>query len=150
MNPYNQTVQHSMRPIEAQVLNLPVGLRAQWNHIWCLGMICGPSSPSDMQSSLALLVCQLKEWLTVGYRVYDAHLKVEFTSKGMVVATPADTKGMNKIYKRPDVGSKVHACHVCDVVGVWTRELRCTTYGQARRLLPLGHRLRSQNSLGRG
>jgi hypothetical protein len=145
MNPFgNMSTTHSTWPVNLSIYNLPPWLCMKRKYIMLAILIQGPKQPgNDIDVYLAPLVEDLKLLWSEGVKIYDAHVKTNFTLRCMLFITINDYPAYGNASGQAIKGT--NACVQCldNTSSVWLHECKKMVYMRHRRFLPKSHRYRS-------
>jgi hypothetical protein len=96
VQPFGRQCLYSMWPITLYCLNIKPGLRIKLQYQMLYGIVCGPKSPSSLQSPLSLFVDDLLELYDPGVVVHDAMLQHDVLIRVMLSALVEDYPACSK------------------------------------------------------
>ena len=142
MNPFgNMSSRHSTWPVNLCMYNLPPWLCMKRKYIMMAILIQGPKQPgNDIDVYFAPLVDDLKLLWDEGVKVWDAHIKKNFTLRCMLFITINDYPANSNCSGQTIKGS--NACVQClvDTASRWLKHSKKTVYMRHRRFLTRDHR----------
>ncbi|XP_021342795.1 uncharacterized protein LOC110443119 [Mizuhopecten yessoensis] len=150
-NPYHHQATSRNYSIWAQsgiILNLPVQIRTQMKYAMLFGLICGPSTPANLNSFNRIIVEELL-LLKDGVMAYDGLRKKLTLMKGGLMMLVCDVPGAAKEQHRVQHNA-LKACPHCKVEGEHSCILEKVIFLGSRKFLPPDDLLRRDTSFPSG